>query len=248
MPSPFTGMNPYLESPDLWAEIHHRLISAIAIRLGGILRPKYRVAIEKRVYYSEGDQAVDVGIPDVALLVPVRISQEVRNTAGTALLEPETEGATVTLPMSEERQEGYLEIREVATGRVVTSIEVLSPTNKRAGNGRNAYIAKRQKVLSSQTHLIEIDLLKAGKPMDLLDAPPRSDYCILVSRSDQRPQATLHGFNLNQPIPVIYIPLEAEDQEPPLDLNQILNEIYDQAGFDLTIDYSQPPQSPGAKN
>jgi hypothetical protein len=55
MSTPFIGMNPRLESPDLWTEVHHRLISAIAIHLGPTLRPKYRVAIEKRIYSSEGE-------------------------------------------------------------------------------------------------------------------------------------------------------------------------------------------------
>ncbi len=234
MSSPFIGMNPRLESPDLWTEVHHRLISAIAIHLGPALRPKYRVAIEKRVYFSEGDQAVEVGIPDAAVLTAV----QTRTSSSTATLEPQTDdGVSVTLPMGSEIKEGYLEIREIATGRVVTAIEVLSPTNKRAGYGRNTYEAKRQKVLASQSHLIEIDLLRYGKPMELLNTPTKTDYRILVSRSEERPQARLYGFDLGQPIPPIVVPLEPGDSEPILNLQTILNEIYDQAGFDLTLEH-----------
>jgi Protein of unknown function (DUF4058) len=234
MSTPFIGMNPHLESPDLWTEVHHRLISAIAIHLGPTLRPKYRVAIEKRVYFSEGDQAVEVGIPDAALLTAVQVREPASTT--TATLAPQIDaGVSVTLPMRSEVKEGYLEIREVATGRVVTAIEVLSPTNKRAGYGRNTYEAKRQKLLASQSHLIEIDLLRYGKPMELLNTPTKTDYRILVSRSEERPQARLHGFNQSEPIPPIVVPLEPGDPEPILDLQAILNEIYDQAGFDLTI-------------
>jgi hypothetical protein len=232
MSASFIGMNPQLESPELWTEVHHRLISAIAIHLGPSLRPKYRVAIEKRVYFSEGDRAVEVGIPDAVVLT----AAQARTSSTTLTLEPQTdEGVSVILPMRSEVKEGYLEIREIATGRVVTAIEILSPTNKRAGYGRNTYEAKRQKILASQTHLIEIDLIRQGKPMELINAPTKTDYRILVSRSEERPQARLHGFNRSQPIPPIVVPLELGDLEPMLDLQAILNEIYEQAGFDLTI-------------
>lgn len=243
MHNPFPGMNPYLENPALWAEVHHRLISAIAIVLGPSLRPKYRVAIEKRTYLSEGDRAIDVGIPDVAVLTTVKTGDRASGTV--AMLEPMssniTQPFTVTLPIAQEVNEGYLEIREVATGRVVTSIEVLSPTNKRSGNGRDAYLSKRQRVLGSLTHWVEIDLLRAGRAMEMLTEMPSCHYRILVSRVSDRPQAQLYGFSVQQPIPAIVIPLERGDVEPLLDLQRLLDEVYEQARFDLTIDYSQVP-------
>ena len=243
MHNPFPGMNPYLENPALWAEVHHRLISAIAIALGPSLRPKYRVAIEKRTYLSEGDRAIDVGIPDVAVLTTVKTAD--RSSGTVAMMEPIvsniTQPFTVTLPIAQEMNEGYLEIREVATGRVVTSIEVLSPTNKRSGNGRDAYLSKRQRVLGSLTHLVEIDLLRAGRSMEVLTEMPSCHYRILVSRSIDRPQAQLYGFNVQRSIPAVPIPLERGDVEPMLDLQRLLDKVYEQAGFDLTIDYSQMP-------
>jgi Protein of unknown function (DUF4058) len=251
MHNPFPGMNPYLENPALWAEVHHRLISAIAISLAPALRPKYRVAIEKRTYLSEGDRAIDVGIPDVAVMTTVRTSEIPSDTpqGNVATIAPPivellTQPLTVTLPILEEVREGYLEIREVATGRVVTSIELLSPTNKRSGNGRDTYLSKRQRVLGSLTHLVEIDLLRSGRSMDILTELPNSHYRILVSRVSDRPQAQLYGFNLQQPIPIVPIPLAGSDVEPMLDLQGLLNEVYEQAGFDLTIDYAQMP-TPG---
>jgi hypothetical protein len=243
MHNPFPGMNPYLENPALWAEVHHRLISAIAIVLGPLLRPKYRVAIEKRTYLSEGDQSIDVGIPDVAVLTTVKTTD--RSSGTVAIMEPIasnfTQPFTVMLPIAQEVKEGYLEIREVATGKVVTSIEVLSPTNKRSGSGRDAYLGKRQRVLGSLTHLVEIDLLRAGRSMEVLTEMPSCHYRILVSRSVDRPQAQLYGFNVQQTIPAVPIPLERGDIEPILDLQRLFDEVYEQAGFDLTIDYSQAP-------
>ncbi len=246
MLSPFPGMNPYLENPELWAEVHHRLISAIAIHLAPALRPKYRVAIEKRTYFSEGDRAIEVGIPDVAILTQERSAQGRSTGLSSAVAtaaDPKLTGLTVTLPIAQEVKEGYLEIREIATGRVVTSIEVLSPSNKRAGVGRDAYETKRQRVLSSQSHLVELDLLRGGKAMAMIHSQGY-DYRILVSRAQQRPQAQLYGFDLPDAMPIVPLPLADQDDEPLLDLHQLLDDIYEQAGFDLSIDYGQPPIPP----
>ena len=240
MPSPFPGMNPYLENPDLWPEVHYRLITAIAIAIAPPLRPKYRVAIEKRTYFSEGDQSVEVGIPDVSV-----VSQaSSRSTSSVATLPESSDCITVTLPVPQEIREGFLEIREVATGRVVTVIELLSPTNKRSGKGRDAYEDKRRDVLSSPTHLVEIDLLRGGKPMQTIGQTPQTDYRILIGRREQRPHAQLYAFSVRQVIPKFALPLEREDPEPFVDLRTLLDEIYDQAGFDLVIDYTLDPIPP----
>lgn len=83
MPYPFPGMNPYLEHPELWPEVHHRLITAIAIALGPSLRPKYRVAIEKRTYLSDVSDSVLIGIPDVAVTSHRSIPTQIRSTTAT---------------------------------------------------------------------------------------------------------------------------------------------------------------------
>lgn len=149
MPSPFPGVDPYLENPELWPEVRHRLMTAIADTLAPSVRPKYRVAIEQRTYFSEVEDSVLVGIPDISVFS--------KPSAGNQ--SPAT--ATLTLPILEETREGYLEIREVGTGEVITVIKVLFPKNKRAGVGRDAYQSKRQQVLSSGTHLVEIHFLGA---------------------------------------------------------------------------------------
>ncbi|HEY9751970.1 MAG TPA: DUF4058 family protein, partial [Coleofasciculaceae cyanobacterium] len=196
MRSPFPGMDPYLENPDLWSEVHSRLIVAIADDLTEHLSEKYRVAIEKRTYFS-GDDSLLVGIPDVSVVAKRRDGE--MPTGGTATL-PLSEPITVTVPMVEEVQERYLEIREVKTGTVITAIEILSPKNKRKGEGRQAYERKRNQVLASLTHLVEIDLLRGGQPLPI-KGDIQSDYRILVSRSDRRPSAQLYAFNLRQRIP-----------------------------------------------
>ncbi|MBF2050702.1 MAG: DUF4058 family protein [Elainella sp. C42_A2020_010] len=238
MRSPFPGMNPYLENPELWSEVHSRLIVAIADDLTDHLSEKYRVAIEKRTYFSGGDDSLLVGIPDVSV---VGKSPEQSQLSATATLP--VEPITVTVPMAEEVQERYLEIREVATGSVITTIEILSPKNKRSGEGRQAYNRKRHQVLASLTHLVEIDLLRGGQPLPILGVA-RSDYRILISRSDRRPSAQLYAFSVRQRIPQFTVPLAAGDEEPVLDLQSLVERVYERGRYYLAIDYTQPAPPP----
>lgn len=236
MRSPFPGMNPYLEHPELWAEVHHWMITLIAESLVPKVRPKYRVAVEKRIYQTVDEKSLLIGIPDVS--VARNLTSSTPTETAVAVAPPPTKPTTVTLPMPEEVRESYLEVREVATGEVVTTIELLSPKNKRKGEGRKAYLTKRLQVLGSFTHLVEIDLLRVGKPMPIISPNIESRYRILVSRCDRRPQAELYGFNLADSIPTFPLPLCEGDTEPIVDLQSILDGVYDRAGFDLAIDYN----------
>ncbi len=237
MNSPFPGMNPYLENPVLWSELHHRLISAIADEIEPNIPPQYRVGIEQRTYLSDDSDSVLVGIPDVTIFSKQSLPKPHSTTTQTST----SEGITVTMPMPENVTESYLEIREVGTGFVITTIEILSPKNKRAGEGKKAYELKRRQVLASLSHLIEIDLLRGGKPMSILEEVPITDYRIVVSKSQVRPQATLYGFNVQDKIPTFTLPLQPGDTEPILDLQSLLNKIYTRARFYLSIDYNQEP-------
>lgn len=230
----FPGMNPYLEDPDLWPEVHSWLIVLLARSLNPQLTPKYRAAIEKRVYTD----SLLVGIPDVSIFQTQ--DNNALKSATTTLSQP----VKVNVPVMEEIQESYLEIRRVGSGQVVTVIEVLSPKNKRAGEGRDQYNLKRRKVLSSLSHLVEIDLLRAGEPQPMSSSGIASDYRVLVSRFDRRPEAELYPFDLTHSIPRFPLPLQPEDSEPVVDLKTILDIVYDEAGLSLAIDYSQQPIPP----
>ncbi|NET59673.1 MAG: DUF4058 family protein [Symploca sp. SIO2E6] len=152
-----------------------------------------------------------------------------------------TEAITVRTPMPEEFRESYLEIREIGTEAVVTAIEILSPKNKRSGVGRTTYERKRLEVLGSLTHLVEVDLLRGGKPMEILEERSSGKYSILISRSNQRPDAQLYLFGIRDRIPTFRLPLSSEDEEPWVDLQDVLAQVYERAGFDLTVDYGQEP-------
>lgn len=238
MSDTFPGMNPYLEHPDFWPGVHHLLITELLKFLSPQLRPKYIVAVEVRMYETGGEDLL-IGLPDVAVQTPVKENNP--TTTNVAVAAPTAQPITVTIPVPEIRKQGYLEIREVEKKEVVTAIEILSPVNKRAGQGREAYEAKRQKVLGSSTNLVEIDLLRSGQPMPFSANGFKSDYRILVSRSIRRPLADLYAFNLRDEIPKFPIPLKTPDVEPVVDLQALLNSVYDIAGYDLRIDYKRQP-------
>ncbi len=149
----------------------------------------------------------------------------------------------VTLPTPYEVTEGYLEIREPLTKRVITVVEILSPANKRPGEGRTKYLTKREAVLSSETHFVEIDLLRQGEAMPVGGARP-ADYQILVSRADERPSAERYAFNLRDEMPRFLLPLETIDTiaEPVVDIKALLNQVCENTAVDIDIDYSVQPQ------
>ncbi len=242
MTSSFPGMDPYLERPTLWPGVHALLISGVATRLGPRVAPNYYVAVEERTYIASADPKSFLDRPDVVLVGPQRSPGVTlpSGNGGSAVLD---RPLTLALPIPDQVIERYLEIRDSATHQVVTVIEVLSPSNKQPGEGRQQYERKRLHVLASWSSLVEIDLLRGWEPMPL-GAAPASDYRLLVSRSWLRPEASLYPFDVSEPIPEIPIPLREKEQEPALDLNELLHTIYDQVRYDLRIDYSVDPEPP----
>lgn len=237
MPPPFPGMDPWLEHPGLWPDLHERLVIAIADDLGPRLRPHYYVAVGIHSYViTLPPGSSPVRYPDVTV-----VDTPGEGQASTPAASDLTEPAAVTVPIPEPVKESYLEVREVATGKVITTVEVLSPTNKRPGEGREAYEAKRLAILSSQTSLVEIDLLRDWEPMPFWGDVQDSHYRILVRRGERREHADLYAFNVRDPIPRFPLPLQPGDAEPAVDLKPLLDGVYDRASYDLRVDYTRPP-------
>ncbi len=237
MPSPFPGMNPYLEHRDFWSKVHNWLIMIMAESLIPQLLPKYIVDTEIEVYLTTPEGEISVGLPDVT----VQQKTNTRSRSANVAVAVAAESTKVTIPMPVEVTHSYLEVRETASKRVVTAIEILSPVNKRSGPGREKYQRRRQRTFVSLTNLVEIDLLRSAQPMPLVEGEVNSDYRILVSRSDTRPTADMYAFNVQNQIPLFPVPLQPGDNEPVVNLKDLLDLVYDRARYDLRIDYSTEP-------
>ncbi len=240
MNSPFPGMDPYLEHHALWQDVHNSLISAMRDHLSPLVAPDYYVGIESRAYVIKPDGKTFIGRPDVAVISPVGV---LPSSAAPMVAGNDMQLLEVDLPIEDEINHAYLEVRNVQSHDLITAIELLSPVNKIDARGRAEYLEKRYEALLSLTNYVEIDLLRQGEPMPL-QQQIQSDYRILVSRSWERRKAHLYAFNLPAPVPEFPLPLMPADDEPVVPLNDILHALYRRARFDLRIDYSQPPNPP----
>ena len=242
MPSPFPGMDPYLEDPELWPDVHHRLISQIQAALNPCLRPKYIARIDLRVYVSDDED------PGRRVMVPDLRVERRRKTTGTKERVSAIEVAEpleYPLLLDETIEEAHLTIRQRETGALVTLIEVVSPSNKISGaRGRSSFQEKKALTLAAEVNWAEIDLLRSGERLPT--APPlvTSDYRVTVIRRGDRKAARYWPIQLRQKLPVIAIPLKDRDPDVPLDLAAVLQSAYEIAEYDGSIDYTQPPTPP----
>lgn len=231
-------MDPYLESPAIWHQVHTRLIIGIADFLNAHLGPDYRASVNERTYLLPHDEVYLAGIPDVAVRTKkAPPSDSVAQAYLGAAIE-------VLVPTSVEVREHFLEVRFASEKKVVTVIEVLSPSNKGQGRGRREYLRKREEVLDSRTSLVEVDLLRGGLPMPVLPQQPSSDYRILVSRASERPRALFLPFSVREAIPEFPVPLLPGDSEPRVEVGPILAELYERSRLEADVDYSRPPTPP----
>lgn len=157
--------------------------------------------------------------------------------AGTALAAP----MQLTLPAVDVERHSWIAIRDRRNRRVITVIELLSPTNK-SGADHLAYLSKRHQILAQPTSFVEIDLRRGGDRPRPPELPP-CDYYVLVSQQEHRPQVGFWPISLRDQLPVVPIPLAAPDPPVPLDLQALLHQVYDAAGYGKYI-YQEAPEPP----
>lgn len=243
MPSPFPGMDPYLENPSLFPDFHHELIARIKQTLNDMLHPRYRARVEERVYISQDDGPPQQRIiPDVSLKLADPSSHSGKKPSSSQMVAEPIELITL---IEEEVHEAYVAIYDRSGQHLVTIIEVLSPANKAAGSaGLESYRSKRFQIQHSSTHLVEIDLLRSG--VRLLDVPdvPVCDYHIHVSEHGRRPRGWVWPILLNQRLPEIRIPLGPQDEPLAFDIQALVDSAYDASHYEAEIDYRRDPVPP----
>ncbi|CAA9590115.1 MAG: hypothetical protein AVDCRST_MAG88-4736, partial [uncultured Thermomicrobiales bacterium] len=233
MRGPFPGMDPYLEEPTEWPDLHSGLITTIRDTLAAEVAPHYIVRIEQRVHIATPDdpgyQAI---VPDVYLV------REPARGVGSA---PAGAISTPTLiePLADlEIRDRFIEVLDARNRALVATLETLSPANKTAGAlARQGFERKRRAVLSSATHWIELDLLRGGeRPSEVAG---KSDYYALLRRGGAFPYEVWY-WDLRDPLPTIAVPLLPPHPDVPLDLGAVLAGVYKRAFYALSVDYTRP--------
>ncbi len=247
MRNPFPGMNPYLEDPSLWEEVHHELASQLARQLNRELPPNYFASIETRVYMESAEIERQIK-PDVLISKPA--SPRVASAAATALADAPTH---IELRVLDPIREPSVHIF-AGRGRnrlLVAVIELLSPTNKTPNAvGRAQYLEKQQQVLHSTAHLMEIDLLHYGVhtvflPREAILADGAWDYLVVLHEAGWGGvRGDVWRVALAQRLPRVRVPLLAGDGAVAVDLQDALDRVYEEGRFDRKVDYTQPPPAP----
>jgi hypothetical protein len=251
MKSPFPGMDPYIEERGLWEDFHHGLIHEIKCALARAVPERYVVRTKERSYLVLVEAEAKDSHPfilDVSVTSPRSSKRPKKKPGSAALAEPEVENDPVVMRafIEEEHRETFVEIYEADPDqRLVTSIEVLSPSNKRPGTpGWDLYLRKRQSLLLGGVNLVEIDLLRGGQRMPMLDPWPTSPYTLMVARAKKAQLCKVWRAYYLRPLPAIPIPLAKPDPDILLGLQPLLDRIYEESRYARSIDYSKPLTPP----
>ena len=238
MPSPFPGMNPYLEQEAVWQDFHQSFMPAARAALATQVGDEYVVKVEQNLFIHElGAESRQLfARADVAVSSP---SFDKSQAKGASTVAPAY--VAVPLPAVDEERHGYLEILDRQHFELVTIIELLSPSNK-SGADRAAYLNKRRKYVESGVNLVELDLLRGGTRLPLENLP-KCDYYALVLRPEEHPQGGIWAFKLTDPLPEIPIPLRAPDPDAKLNLKTLLDRVYEEGDYAKFV-YRTPPQPP----
>lgn len=251
MKSPFPGMDPYIESFGLWGDFHSHLIERIYERLADAAPQRYFVRTGERSYHVviESDEKIERHfVPDVKVTTGTRDKKPRKKPGGLAVVEPSAHEGPMILRafVADKQRENFIDIYDAdPEQRLVTTIEVLSPSNKRPGTeGWDQYQSKRRSALLGGVNLVEIDLLRGGQRPPMLDAWPESPYTLSVARAFRDQRCHVWPAYFQQPLPAIFVPLVEPDADIPLQLQPMIEAIYKRSRYAQSIDYRKPLTPP----
>jgi hypothetical protein len=249
MNSPFPGMDPFIEACHLWEDFHSNLIGEIQRVLSEALPARYVVRAGERGYVviepPNGEARKHGFWSDVSVGAPSGIPPATISAPPTAPVPvPEGDAAPISMQALTETEyrEVFLEIRLAAPDkRLVTCIELLSPSNKRPRTkGWRLYNRKRAAYLAGQANFVEIDLLRGGTRMPMASAWPNSPYYVLVCREREAPTCKVWPAHYRRPLLPIPIPLMSPDPDLSLSLQPLIEIVYARSRYERDIDYRQP--------
>ena len=137
-----------------------------------------------------------------------------------------------------------IEIRGRRFDHLITTVELLSPSNKEPGPDRESLLVKRADLLHQGVNVVDLDLLVVGRRVPLLVPLPAGDYYALVTRADRREQCEVYGWTVRDPLPTIAVPVEHETADVPLDLSTAFERVYRRFHFDRQLDHDRPLPAP----
>lgn len=240
MPSPFPGMDPYLEAHGSWPDFHSSFINYVREQLQEQIRPRYNARIEERIHLIQPRQNY---YPDVSI-----VRRPGARPAPQTVVAERADEPYLIQQLASEYREPFIQIVYLPTGQVVTTIELLSPINK-SGEGRERYQEKQRQILDADTSLVEIDLLRGGAhtiaaPEELLTGFEGMRYIVCVRRARHYLESEVYPVTLDSRLPRCRIPLREPDADAVLDLPAVLDRTYDVSGFEDLINYREPPPPP----
>jgi hypothetical protein len=251
MPGPFPGMDPYLENPVLFPDLHDAMITYLREALQGQLPEPYYAGIGSQTWVEVGERYID---PDVNVLRGNEGPAGPASSAGggaALALKLRSQPLVIRVPHDPKKRTWVEVFHPRDGGRLVTTIEILSPTNKTPGeHGRDLYLRRQAEMLASKTHLIEIDLLRAGQhttavPLDRLTRVAGAfDYHVCVHRFDRWEDYLVYAFRLADSLPEIAVPLLPGHGEVALDLQAVCDRCYDAANYRRRVRYDAEPVPP----
>jgi len=237
-------MDPYLEG-EMWQEFHSRLANQISAQLLAVLPPSYTALLAKRYIVDQ------TSLDPRAIYPDVHIAKIAESLPAYTVDRGSARGRLSHLPIrlvnpqivTEKIPVLSIEIRDVAKRRLVTLIEILSPANKR-GQGAWEYQSRRRELLKRHVHLLELDLLRAGRRIPLWGELPPAAYYILLSRADDRPATEVWPVALTETLPAVPVPLHRPDADLTLDLQAAVTACFDLVHYERLLDYTAAPPPP----